>query len=254
MSRFIFAALSTAIFVFASLQPALAADVDKKARKAFIAEIEAHYNGPVWALKDLPVKSGYTIMAPWIAPLTDVTPTGFVIEGGNTLQATYGSVNSVWYGVRPSDKLTLKEVDYDDGEFILALIGVDESKGHDTKIRITGTASLADVQAVLDELITTANPVDQSWPNEIQTAVNRRLLVNGMTKRQAYMVVGEPISSSVTEENGKKVEIWNPRQNNGMRIGFGVQIETSGFPVDVRFEDGKLVGVATNVSGGVSLD
>jgi hypothetical protein len=115
MTRFIVTVLTTALFAFATLHPAHAGGIDKKTRKAFISEIESHYDGDVWALK-------------------------------------------------------------------------------------------------------------------------------------------EPIGSSVLEENGKKVETWNPRQNNGMRIGFGVQIETSGFPVDVRFEDGKLVGVATNASGGVSLD
>ena len=229
---------------------------EKAMVKVFSDEAAAAYPGVVWALKDLPVNTGLTMGIPWIGPTTTVTPAGFEIEAAAGMQATFGSASSVWFGVRPYDALMFKEVTYDDAVWTITFNGTADSDGRDTKIKIVEAVSFSQVKPVLDQLLSATDPIlaYPDWSAEVNNAIRKRVLVNGMTKRQAYMVVGEPSGSSTREEDGKKIEVWNPRPNNGMRIGYASSMESTGWPAELRFEDGELVGIATTAGGGVSLD
>jgi len=233
---------------------ALAGGLSKAERKTFEADVQSAYPGTVWALKDLPVNTGFTMMAAWISPIAEVTPGGFSIQVTSMGQATLGMASTVWYGVRPNDTLTLKEVEFDDEFLVIAFVGEGGSKGRDTKVKISGATTFAEVRPVMDQLLTATSPVDPSWPDDIRQGIANRTLVNGMSKRQAYLVVGEPTEASTAEEEGKKVETWKLRQTCGMRIGYAASVETTGFPQEIRFVDGKLAGIATTAGGGVSLD
>ncbi len=229
-----------------------AANFSKQEGKAFEAEVLAAYPGTVWALKDLPAYTGVTMGAPWLGPAVTVDASGWKADtsvGGST---GYASAKLLWHGVRPNDTLTLKEVDIDDDIATLALVGTGKSKGRDTKIKIEGVKTLAEVKATLDELLATTAPTQANadWPAEIKAAIEKRVVVNGMTKRQAYLVVGEPIFSNVYELQGKKMEMWAVRPGDGTRLGYTTSTEMRNFPPTLNFEDGKLVGVTS----GVSLD
>lgn len=227
--------------------------LDKKAQNTYRTAVMAAYPDKVWALKDLPVKSGQASIAAYIAPIAEVTADGYKIEASNQITSHFGGAQSTWWGVRPYDTLTFKEIKFDDDFAVITFNGGWDSAGRDTKIKVFGS-DFAKVKPVLDELLTTTDPVDASWPADIQAGIRNRAVVNGMSKRQAYLVVGEPTNAQVTEQDGKKIETWTPRPNDGMRIGYGATIKPSGFPNTLRFEDGKLVGVATSSSGGVNLD
>lgn len=249
------AVLFAAVPVLAAA-PVLAGGLSKAEQKAYTAEVKAAYPGPVWALKDLPVKTGFTMMVAWVAPIAEVTGETITIDSTARTAMGYGSATSVWFGVRPNDTLELKDVEHDDGAVTVVFKGVGRSSGRDTKIRVRDATTFAAVKGAFEQLVTTVSPIEANadWTDEVKKAVEGRVLVNGMTKRQAYLVVGEPTEASTKEEDGKKVEIWKPRQNDGMRIGFGGSVTATGFPSEIRFEDGKLVGVATSSTGGVSLD
>ena len=236
------------------LSTAFAGGLPRKECKAFTDELKAAYSGDVWAMKDLPVNTGFTMYASWISPIAEVDPSGFRIEAQVGVSATVGSAQSVWFGVRPYDTLTFKEAGCADDGVVIALIGTGDSKGRDTKIKITEGNTLAQVKAGLDALVVTSDPIDPAWSDEIKQAIHNRTLVNGMTKKAAYLVVGEPSGASTKEENGKKIETWNPRQNGGMRIGYGAKTEVTGYPTEIHFEDGLLAGLGTTAGGGVSLE
>ncbi len=54
-----------------------------------------------------------------------------------------------------------------------------------------------------------------------------------------------------------KIEIWNLRQDKGMKMGFWTAKagQTTGLPASIRFENGKLVdAVQTGTSEGFSVD
>lgn len=231
-----------------------AAGLSKADCKAFTGELKSAYAGTVWALKDLPVNTGFTMYAAWISPIAEVSTTGVKIEAKGGVSATIGSAQSVWFGVRPYEVLSFKEAECNDDGVIVAFVGTGASKGRDTKIKITDGKSLAEVKGSLDMVVTTTDPVDAAWPDDVKKAIQSRTLVNGMTKRQAYLVVGEPGDASTKDEDGKKIETWKPRQEGGMRIGYGAKVETTGYPSEIRFEDGKLAGLGTGAGGGVNLD
>ncbi len=246
--------VSVSILGFAGV--ALAKDLSKKERKALEAEWTAAYPGQVWALKDLPVKSGMTMGIPWVGPIAEVTADGVSIDATVMGSTTMGSMQTTWFGVRPYDTLELKEAIYEDGNMVLTFDGVGGSEGRDTKIEIMGALSVDQAKASMDTIISAVDPCSLygDWSTEVRTAIAKRQLINGMNKRQAYLVVGEPTGSSVTESDGVKVETWEPRQAEGLRIGFGADIKATGYPSEIRFEDGALVGLATGGGGGVNLD
>jgi hypothetical protein len=221
--------------------------------------IEKKFSGTLWALRDLPAYTGMTLGFPWVGPLAEVSASGWKIDATTQTSVSYGSAKTLWWGVRPYEILVVKEVEYDagNGHYSLALVGVEGSKGHDTKIRITGDPkSLAEIEPALDQLLSDEDPLvtNADWSEEVKRAIRNRVVINGMTKRQAYLVVGEPMEATTRDEGGKKIETWKPRQSNGMRIGYSGGSSGTGYPGELRFEDGKLVGLATGAGGGVSLD
>jgi len=69
--------------------------------------------------------------------------------------------------------------------------------------------------------------------------------VEGMSKAQAFAVVGTPTSIEAREEGGKKIEMWFPRQDTGASGGWGKVVSaTTGFPASLRFVDGTLVEIS----------
>lgn len=227
---------------------------EQKAKEAAIlAEVKAAYTGTLYALKDLPVNSGSAMGMSYISPLVEVSPTGFKIDTSTAVQSTYGGAKTVWFGVRVMDTLVFEEATYDDGILVLAFLGSDKSKGRDTKIKVT-SGTFAEVKPVLDQLVSPTSPIDPSWPADVRQAIENRVVINGMTKAQAYLVVGEPTSAQSMDIAGQKVDMWYPRNNNGVRFGFGVTMEMTNYPPVLKFQEGKTVELANSASGGVSLE
>ncbi|HKV79037.1 MAG TPA: hypothetical protein VJP02_12890 [Candidatus Sulfotelmatobacter sp.] len=79
------------------------------------------------------------------------------------------------------------------------------------------------------------------WPSDVRSGIAEHKLVVGMTKDQAFAVVGTPLETETEEENGVKVETWSPRQDAGT-IGVRKQEKNmrTGFPALLKFTDGKL--------------
>ncbi len=79
------------------------------------------------------------------------------------------------------------------------------------------------------------------WPADVRSGVREHRLVVGMTKDQAFDVVGTPLDTKIEEENGVKVETWFPRQDGGTIGGRSRQKNMrTGFPALLKFTDGKL--------------
>jgi hypothetical protein len=82
------------------------------------------------------------------------------------------------------------------------------------------------------------------WPAEIRNAIRDHRVVEGMTKEQAFMVVGEPQSVETSAEKGVAVEIWHPRQVNGRKQPYHhMKDRDTGYPATLKFADGKLVAI-----------
>ena len=79
------------------------------------------------------------------------------------------------------------------------------------------------------------------WPSDVRSGIAEHKLVVGMTKDQAFDVVGTPLDTKIEEEDGVKVETWSPRQDGGTIGGRSRQKNMrTGFPALLKFTDGKL--------------
>jgi hypothetical protein len=85
------------------------------------------------------------------------------------------------------------------------------------------------------------------WPAEVRTAIAERKVVVGMTKEQAFDVVGTPLEINTEEVNGVPVETWYPRKDRGKDFskprGFDEDLGPTGFPALLKFVDGKLQAI-----------
>ena len=85
------------------------------------------------------------------------------------------------------------------------------------------------------------------WSPEVKKAISESRLMDGMTKRQAFAIVGKPVKIEAVKEAGKDIETWSTRQSKGLMIGYWTATggEQTGFPVTLKFVDGALTGVAS---------
>lgn len=82
------------------------------------------------------------------------------------------------------------------------------------------------------------------WPAEVRKAIAVHKVVVGMTKEQAFDVVGTPLDIKTEIVNGVEVETWHPRQDMGQSLrewsDTGDELGATGFPVLLKFVSGKL--------------
>jgi hypothetical protein len=79
------------------------------------------------------------------------------------------------------------------------------------------------------------------WPSEVRSGIAGHQLVVGMTKDQAFDVVGTPLETKTEEENGVKLETWSPRQDAGtIRVRKQEKNMRTGFPALLKFTEGRL--------------
>lgn len=228
-----------------------------KEKKAFTEALEQRFSGIVYARKDLPSYSGTTGWGPFLEPLVEVRPTGVTIDTSEAVKSGFGFAMSVWWGCHVGDALTYDSVEFDSDKIKVLFKGGGASAGRELRIAILGATTLDQVGAQLDELFSTVPVLDEhpDWPEEIKAAIREGRVEQGMNKRQVYYVVGEPGSVTTQEIDGKKVEIWVPRFNDGIRMGFGVTTVQTGFPTSITFTDGVVTSlIGGKPKGGVSLE
>ncbi len=219
-------------------------DLSKSDRK----QIKAAFSGTLYLRMDAPCATGRHSFGIYKRPLVEISPEGANTEGTDVvMNASWWHADSTYWAIRVNDPVELDEVDIEagDGEIEVELQGVGPAEGNGTVVKLIQIRSMADFEAAFERAFSRQPLQDEhaDWPAEIKQAIGERKLMNGMTKRQAFYVVGTPSSFEKKEQDGKAVEIWQVRQSKGMKMGYfkAKMGETTGLPATVRFEDGKLV-------------
>lgn len=190
--------------------------------------------------------------------VTEVSPTG--IDWDKNLKATEendkdrgrrggvgrrrrGGVDTIFWGFGPNDIIRYGKLYFRGGGVVELWAEGVKPKNVEIWIRFVGISARDDFKKAYD-LILSQKPLQDEhpeWPVEIRTAIGERRVVEGMTKTQAFAVVGTPIGIETSDEAGKKIETWFPRQDTGASGSWGKVISgTTGFPTSLRFVDGKL--------------
>ncbi|HEX9734489.1 MAG TPA: hypothetical protein VGG06_21165 [Thermoanaerobaculia bacterium] len=231
--------------------------LDKSVRK----QIKSALQGTLYLRMDAPCATGRHSFGTYVRPLVEVSPEGSNTEAENEVNASWWHADSTYWGIRINDPVELDEFEMEPEENALEieLAGVGPAEDNSTVVRFVDIHSFEDFQAAFDRTFARAPLQDEhdDWPAETKQAIADRRLVNGMGKRQVFYVTGAPESFEKKTEDGKEVEIWNLRQNKGMKLGFfGAKMgETTGLPATIRFEDGQLVdAAATGTRSNFSLD
>lgn len=229
------------------------AGVQKKDRKA----IKSFASGTLYARIDIPCNTGRHAWGTYLSPLVEVTPEGTNTEGEMGMSASVWHAQSTFWGVGPNDTLEVSDMGFDEDEIEIELEGVGPTNGIDTVILFKGINSMDDFKKAFEQAFSKTPLQDDhpDWPEEMRKAVAERRLVEGMSKRMAYYIVGSPEKFEKTEKEGKNVETWFTRQQRGTQMGFWYSsTETTGFPKTLEFVDGTLVSWGAKTVKGSELD
>jgi len=188
--------------------------------------------------------------------VTEVSPSG--VEWEKNLQAAHeqqqkkgkrrwSGIDTIYWGFGPNDMIRYAKLYFKgDGVVDLWAEGI-KPKNVEIYIRFVGIQNREDFKKAFD-LILGPKPIQEDhpeWSPEIRKAIADHTVIEGMTKAQAFAVVGTPMRAATNDEAGKKVEIWFPRQETGASGSYGKVVSAStGFPAELRFSDGKLAVIS----------
>jgi hypothetical protein len=204
-------------------------------------------SGTLYARIDIPCETGRHPFGTYKSPLVEVTPKGENTDGGKGLSTGLWHTESTYWGVGPNTALKFDDADFDGKKIEIELRGVGEWKDADTVILFKEIRSISDFRAAFDRAFATQPLQDEhpEWPRSVRSAIAHGQLATGMTRRQAYIVVGAPSRFEVREEEGRKIEVWHTRQERGTKIGFWrSRSGSTGFPTELEFVDGMLTSFA----------
>lgn len=243
------------IVLLATASPGLCAlsRQDKKAAKQLLS-------GKLYVKFDVPCTQGRQPFGVFYSPVVEVSPSGTDSQAEEGASFGWYTAESTVWPIHVNDPVKLDDLDWDDDESSveIELDGVESADDHHTVVKFIKLTSLADFQAAFDQTFS-RRPLQEEhadWPADVRQAIGQRRLLNGMTKRQAYYIVGMPARVEKKTEGDKPVEIWTLHRK-GIQFGFfGVDAGGAGSPPDtLRFENGLLVAAATSTSpAGLDLD
>jgi len=220
------------------LGPADRAQLNSEQRKTGEKMVE----GKFYIRLDAPcIYGAKTAAGLWFDPLLKVSPTGHKLLPVPPLSKK----QYVYWGSGPNDPVgygSLKMA----GETVYVWLEGRSPAANEFVIEFNDIKTLDDFKAAWARAFSAIPLQDEhpEWPAEIRNAIRDHRVVEGMTKEQAFMVVGEPQSVETSAEKGVAVEIWHPRQVNGRKQPYHhMKDRDTGYPATLKFADGKLVAI-----------
>jgi hypothetical protein len=198
-------------------------------------------SGTLYLRLDVPCKYGTGGFGLSVEPLLEVSPSGHDVERKLSLPSKKKR-DSVYWGFFPNDAVRYGKLSFSGDTVQVWLEGVSPND-NEVMVDFIHIQTMDDFIKAFNQTFSKVPLQDehQEWPAEVRQAIAERKVVAGMTKQQAFSVVGTPINVTTAEENGVKVETWFPRQEKGTVVTFrrNKSLRT-GFPALLKFTDGKL--------------
>jgi hypothetical protein len=180
--------------------------------------------------------------------LLEVSPTGHdAIRKISLLDAKKEGRSHVIWALFPNDGVRYGKLSFDHDKIEIWMEGL-QIRDLEIKIDFVQIKSLDDFTKAFNQTFSKVPLQDEhpEWSAEVRNAIAEHRLVVGMTKEQAFDVVGTPLDMNTEQENGAKVETWRPRQDKGdmgVILGWRAKsnsLRVTGFPSQLKFVDGKL--------------
>ncbi len=249
MNRCLLLVMGIAVLTAAGSADAGISKKDKKAAKQLFA-------GTVYARIDIPCKTGRHPFGTYLAPLVEASPDGTNTDANFGFDSGFYQAQSTFWASAPNDSVRLDDMDWDGTGVEIQFKGVGKSDGNDSVVKLIKINSLDDFQKAFDHVFSKQPLQDNhpDWPEDTRKAVGERRLVMGMSKRQAFYIVGGPERVENDEKDGKKLVTWFTRQSRGTQIGFWrSSSESTSFPSQLKFVDNKLTEIGAP-SASLDLD
>ena len=211
----------------------------KQAKEMIKGTLYLRIDAPFWYSGPEAWGRGWGMPRVGVEPLLEVSPMGFNVE--RALSRNRAEASVCW-GFSPNDALRYGKIGVNGDTVEVDMEGM-PPKDVEVVIDFVQIKTLDDFKKAFD-LTFSRVPLQAEhpeWPAEIRRAIAERRVIAGMTKKQAFCVVGMPIKTATAEENGVKVETWFPRMDRGtMLTGRRVRNLRTGFPALIKFVDGKV--------------
>ncbi len=210
-------------------------------------EAKKMVSGTIYLRIDAPCKYGSGGFGLSVEPLVTVSPTGYKTEGSETIPTQGRKRQSVFWGFAPNDAVRYSKLIFKSDSIDVWGEGLPPNN-NEVMVRFVEVKSLDDFKKAFDQAFSRVPLQDEypEWPAEVRKAIAERRAVQGMTKRQAFCVVGAPLNIQTSTENGMEVETWFPRQENGTVVTFRkLKSSATGYPAMLKFVGGKLAVIET---------
>ena len=176
-----------------------------------------------------------------VESLLEVSPTGHSTERKFALPSKYKRA-SVFWGLSPNDPVRYGKLLFNGDTVQVWMEGI---LPNDSEIILDFVQihNLDNFTKAYNQTFSKVPLQDEhpEWSSDVRQAVALRRVVLGMTKEQAFDVVGSPLNITSGDDNGVKMETWSPRQDRstvvGVRPGEGTP---TGFPALLKFTGGVL--------------
>ena len=219
---------------------AMAGPVDASLSKSEKKQAEKMIEGTLYLRVDVPCRYSRGHFGMGVQPVLEVSPDGFDRE---KLLADTGEDENVGYGFDPNDPVRYGSLEFSGNRVRVWLEGAVKPKNDEIMLEFAQIETFDDFKRAFDRTFSTVPLQDEypDWPAEVRKAIAERRVIQGMTKKQAFCVVGTPVSLSKVERDGHEVESWFPRQDNGVILSLRKAKTTrTGFPAALEFVDGVL--------------
>jgi hypothetical protein len=197
--------------------------------------------GTLYLRLDVPCKYGRGGFGLSMESLLEVSPAGYDIERKLNLPSKQKH-ESVYWGFFPNDAVHYAKLSFNSDSVQVWMEGAPPDR-NEIMIDFIQINTMDDFVRAFNQTFSKVPLQDehQEWPAEVRKAIAERKVVEGMSKEQAFCVVGKPINVVTGNENGVKVETWFPRQDRGTVVTFRREKSTrTGFPALLKFVDGRL--------------
>lgn len=212
--------------------------------------------GTLYLRLDVPLRSEVGNWGIGSSPLLEVSPTGhdtsrLFTQTMNSKEMTATSrfkkrerIDYVFYPNYPIHAGALKV----NGDEVNLMLEGFKPINYEVTINFVQIKSLDDFTKAFNQIFSKVPLQDEhpEWPVEVRNAIANHQLVVGMTKEQAFDVVGAPLDIKPEDAIGVRTEIWHPRQDKGQAIdrkGHIQDLGSTGFPFSITFKDGKLFSI-----------
>jgi hypothetical protein len=244
MYPFLYRQARVLLLVFLAAPLALRAQLSKEDHQA----AQKMISGTLYLRVQVPYKYGIGAWAPYSESMLEASPSG--LNTDRKLAEPLKKKEEIYWGYLANTPVHNGKLVSEKNRLVVWMERVDPNT--EVSVDFIDINSLDDFTKAFNLTFSKVPLQDEhpEWPSDLRASLAAGKVVVGMTKDQARIVVGAPLSVSTSDENGAKAETWQLRQDPGKVIGWNTKhgawkkvSTTTGLPTSITFKNGTLQSI-----------